>query len=209
MNPKTTLITVIIVIAVVAVAVSALILTGILFPPLAEVHRYSFEEGMEGWAAAGLDLEHDGGTIQWSIERSQERATEGDTSLKFFMDNVNDAGKIWIERGFAVESGRTYSVSVRYAFASADFGSFNLWTIIAGAMPTKPETRDDLQPAFQDDTGNGMDSDSGYLWLEKTYGFNVNPGSDGMLWVIIGVWGTWETPRAYFIDDVEVTIRPA
>ncbi len=100
-------------------------------------------------------------------------------------------------------------VSIEYAFASADFGSFNLWRIIAGALPESPETREDLEPAFQDDTGNGMDSDSGFLWLDKAYDSSVAVGGDGMLWVAIGVWGTWETPRTYFVDDVQISIRAA
>lgn len=206
-NPRIALIRVIIITTVAAAAVSALVFTGLLFPPPAEVHRYSFEEDMEGWSVSGADLEHGEGTIEWSIERSQDRATDGDASLRFYMVNSNDAGKIWIERGFEVDAGRTYSVSVRYDFASADFGSFNLWTIIAGGLASKPVTRDDVEPAFQDNTGNGMDADSGYVWLEKSYESNVDPGSDGVLWVIIGVWGTWETPRTYFVDNVEISIR--
>ncbi len=164
---------------------------------------------MEGWAPRGTDLELGEGTLNWSIERSQERASDGDTSLRFYLENWNDAGKIWIARGFEVEPNRSYVVSIEYAFASADFGSFNLWRIIAGALPESPETREDLEAAFQDHTGNGMDSDSGFLWLHKTYDSSVAVGSDGMLWVAIGVWGTWETPRTYFLDDVRISIRSA
>ena len=32
------------------------------------------------------------------------------------------------------------------------------------------------------------------------------PAADGMIHVVIGVWGTWETPRTYYVDDVRVRL---
>lgn len=60
-----------------------------------------FERGFDGWTANGTDL--DNPPDQWSIEPPQDMASKGKTSLKFYLDNVNDAGKIWIERSFNVE----------------------------------------------------------------------------------------------------------
>jgi hypothetical protein len=42
------------------------------------------------------------------------------------------------------------------------------------------------------------------VWLDKAYGLDVRSGSSGMLYVIIGVWGVWETPRTYYVDDVRI-----
>jgi hypothetical protein len=54
-------------------------------------------------------------------------------------------------------------------FASADWGDVNLFTIITGVVQEPPETRDDL--VYQGSTGNGSDTDVGYVWLKKGYDF--------------------------------------
>jgi hypothetical protein len=162
---------------------------------------FSFETDMEGWEARGIDL--DSPSVDWSINRSDTMAFDGNISVEFYLENFNDAGKIWIEREFEVKTRRTYEVKIEYAFASSDFGSFNLWRIITGVVEKSPETRDDL--IFQDDTGNGYDNDVGYVWLNKSYSFTIKSTSNGKLYVILGIWGTWETPRTYYLDNVHIT----
>ena len=169
-----------------------------------ECESFSFEADVQDWQADGTDLGDP--PIEWSVERSQELASDGTSSVKLWLNNLNDAGKIWIERAFAVEPDRRYRVRVEYAFASAAFGSVNLWRIIAGVAATSPETADDL--TFQGDAGNGADSDVGYRWLQKRYTFDVESGPDGLLHVFIGVWGTWENARTHYVDDVRVCITP-
>ena len=44
------------------------------------------------------------------------------------------------------------------------------------------------------------------MWLDKSYDSIVTPGAGGRLWVLIGVWGTWEGPGTYYVDAVHVTI---
>ncbi len=190
-----------------AAVVAAVLIAALLLQPAPERYFFSFEGDVEGWVADGTDLEFGEGLVNWSIERSQERASEGSTSLKFYLDNMNDAGKIWVERVFDVEASKTHRVTVIYSFASSDFGSFNLWRIITGVLLERPETSDDLAPTFQDTTGNGMSEDSGYVWLDKRYDFNVQAGSNGKLWVVIGVWGTWETARTHYIDGISVALE--
>jgi hypothetical protein len=29
-----------------------------------------------------------------------------------------------------------------------------------------------------------------------------------MLFVVVGIWGTWETPRTYYVDDLSVQFTP-
>ena len=158
---------------------------------------------MEQWQARGIDLELGDTLIAWSIQRTQEMATDGSTAVKFYLENYNDAGKIWIQRPFAVQANSPYDVHVAYAFASADFGMANLWTIITGVVTQPPQTRDDL--VWQGHTGNGSDRDVGFQWLAKDYDFNVHAGPDGQLYILVGIWGTWETPRTYYLDSLAVS----
>lgn len=170
--------------------------------PATDAHLFSFEEGMEEWQARGIDLELGDTLLTWSIRRTQEMAKSGSTAVKFYLENWNDAGKIWIEQPFVVQPNCSYDVNISYAFASADFGLANLWTIIAGVVPQRPETRDDL--VYQDHTGNGSDTDVGYRWLEKSYACDVTAAADGEVYVMVGIWGTWETPRTYYLDSLSI-----
>jgi len=174
--------------------------------PPTNAQFFSFESDLQGWTTKGIDLVVGGSTVAWSIQRSTDRATEGATSLKFFLDNMTDAGKIWIERPFAVNPNQRYRVNVQYSLATADFGDVNLWSIITGVRNQPAQNRGDL--TYHRDTGNGADSDIGFRWLQKSYNFDQTSSADGKLYVDIGVWGTWETPRTYYIDNVRVTLTP-
>lgn len=179
--------------------------TKTLASPLPQLCRYffSFEQGMRGWETKGTDLGEP--PIAWSIDRSDEMAKSGVISLKLYLANMNDAGKIWIERPFSLKPDSLYHVNVRYAFASADWGDVNHFTIITGVLQEPPETRDDL--VYQGDTGNSSESDVGYVWLDKDYDFFVRSNPEGRFYVIIGIWGTWETARTYYFDNVRITFK--
>lgn len=163
---------------------------------------FSFEEGMQGWEARATDLELANSTIDWSITRSQENVKNGSSSLRFILENWNDMGKIWVERSFAVKPDTRYTVKVSYAFASADWGDANFFTIITGVLHESPTSRDEL--VYQGNTGNGAGSDVGCLWMEKSYSFSVESDVTGKLYVVVGVWGVWETPRTYYLDELNV-----
>jgi hypothetical protein len=179
--------------------------SGAIRPPL-NAQFFSFENGLEGWQAKGTDLVVANSTVDWSIQRSTDRATEGAASLRFYLNNLTDAGKIWVERPFAVSPNRRYRVSVQYSLATADFGDFNLWTIITGVRNSPAHNRNDL--TYQGNTGNGATTDVGYRWFQKSYNFDATSDAAGELYVDIGVWGTWETARTYYIDNVRVTLTP-
>ena len=174
-------------------------------PPMS--YEYWFEDGLGDWAVRALDTELGDGHIEWSIEPSIQLARRGQWSLKYFMNNLNDAGKIWIERPFDVEPNGRYSVRLSYELASRDFGDVNLFRIITGVLPEPADHRDALVPTYQDQTGNGYDTDVGFRWLNKDYEVTATAGEDGKLYVLIGVWGTWETPRTYYVDDVRITFK--
>ena len=78
------------------------------------VCTYSFESDMEGWNATGVDLDAPGGgggSIPWSITRTQEIAKNGKTSLKLSIVNINDGGKTFIEKPFLAHITSTASAS--------------------------------------------------------------------------------------------------
>jgi hypothetical protein len=112
-------------------------------PPPQLIDFFSFEQDFEGWAANGLDLELGSGTIPWSITRSQDMARDGQTSAKLFLDNLNDEGKIWIQRPFTLHPSQTYQVQVRYLIA----GPTGPGAMIAGALTSPPTTRVPLSKA--------------------------------------------------------------
>jgi hypothetical protein len=155
------------------------------------------------WTADGTDLGDP--PVTWSIERSQDRANGGAWSVRLTLDNLNDQGKIWIEQAVGdLEPSRRYAVRIEFAFASADFGSVNLWRIIAGTSAGDPETAAAL--VFQDDTGNGSATDVGFRWLDKSYDMEATADASGTMWFVIGVWGTSEFSRTYYVDDVVITL---
>jgi hypothetical protein len=120
------------------------------------------------------------------------------------MENYNDATKIWIEKAFPVVVGYEYDVKVKWQFATRDFGTVNLFNILASVSPTNPESIADFEVIGN--TGNG-DGDA-WVWLSKEYTSRATPSSVGNIWVGIGAWGTWEASRMYFIDSVTVEITP-
>jgi hypothetical protein len=175
-------------------------------PPQERVELFSFEQDLEGWTPEGADLELGGGSINWSIARSQDRATEGTASLKFYLENLNDAGKIWIARPFPAGPNQIYQVRVQYSLASSDYGFANHFTIISGVLKQPPKVPDDLRSTFQDLTFNGNDSDVGHVWLDKGYEFSAEANDEGIFYVLIGIWGTFETSRTYYVDNVRISL---
>jgi len=168
-----------------------------------ETYTFCFEQDLAGWTARGMDL--DNPPVKWKIDLSNEMATCGSTSVRFYLENTNDAGKIWLERAFGVKPHRQYIVTIEFDFATRDFGMANLWRLIAGACNRRIERPQDLP--FREHTGNGSESDVGYRWLQKKYVSVVDDTPD-TIYVMVGVWGTWETQRTYFFDNITVAFEP-
>lgn len=166
-----------------------------------ETFTFSFEEDLQGWSAQGIDLGSP--PVTWAITQSEDTSTVGDGSAKFELDNVNDAGKVFLERAFELEPATEYDVRITFDFATADWGDANHWTILAGAHTAPPEDADDL--IDQGDTANGEDEDAGHVWLEKSYDLEVTSDAEGKVVVTAGVWGTYEVERTYYIDDMRIT----
>ena len=110
-----------------------------------------------------------------------------------------------MEKSFSVDAATRYEVVVSYKFATADFGDINLFRIICGVSTTSQETVDD--PTFQDDTGHHLDTQEGFVWVNKSYTLSIVSDEQETLYVSIGVWGTWETQWIYYVDDVNISIQ--
>jgi hypothetical protein len=165
---------------------------------------FSFEAGLEGWDGRGIDTQLSGSEIPWAIGPSSDRATDGRQSLRFFLDNTNDAGKIFVQRSVCLVPHRLYKVSIAFDFATADFGTINLFGIIAGPLSASPTVRDDLRPAARESTANGLDHDQGFVWLHKSYVTVAESDANGCVVVVVGIAGSWETARTYYLDALEV-----
>ena len=157
----------IIIVIVVAVVVTLFVAT--LPPPVTKFYSYSFDTDMEDWGPNAIDIDHGNSTLNWSVEQSDEIVKDGNMSVKLYLDNMNDKGKIWMERLFNVTPNQAYKVTIEYDFASADFGTMNLWRIISGVLTERPDSPDDLDSIYQDYTDNKHDSDVGHVWLDKKY----------------------------------------
>ena len=155
---------------------------------------YSFESDMEGWTANAAEI----APGDWSITRSAEFWDDGATSLKVDLNNLSGEGKVWITRAFEVIPGNKYRVSLDCAFSSRNSADFQL---IAGVFRSPPQSGDDLSSAFQDDT-----TILSPLWVHKSYDFTIKSKKSSTVYVVIGVMGTKQTHREYFIDSVCVTI---
>lgn len=170
----------------------------------------SFELGLSPWYAVAMDTGQTGGAhATWTIERSDAHASAGAWSARLNTMNATDAVKLWLERGYVVAPSPNdeYDVTIAFDFGTFDFGTINHWRIIAGAFAHPPRSATALEPAFRGETG-GAPGPGTLRWLEKSYSTRVT-AARGKIYVTLGVWGTFETERTYFIDDVRVTIRPA
>jgi hypothetical protein len=191
---------------------AALLLSSVLFSakaasPVQDIAgSYSFENDMEGWIASAADVEAPGGggSEPWSVTRSQDIANDGTTSVKLFLHNFNDGGKVFIEKPFEVEPGQIYQVHLEYAFASRDL-DLTVSYVMAGVLTKPPVDGNDLGPAMKETSSNGNHSIGGYVWLSKDYDFTVR-SEQNALFVVIGIWGVFEVPMQYYLDNVRVTI---
>ena len=126
---------------------------------------------------------------------------------RLFVDNRNGMSKIWLERTVDVSPNLAYDVDISFDFGTADFGQANLWRILSGAHTHSPATGAEL--TVQDATGNGSGSGVGVQWLPKSYRVRALSDAGGHMRIVIGVWGMWETPRTYYVDNVRLRFTRA
>ena len=166
--------------------------------PLSETYTFSFEN-VEGWGGGGISL--DVPLVDWTIDISDDIASDGDYSVMLYLNNIVGEGAVWIERYFNLKPNCRYNIHVEYDFASADWSDDNLWTIITSVLPDTSQ----IKASYQEDTGNGASAEYGFVWIHKSYDFIATTFSSGQLYVNIGVFGLPETARTYYIDNISIT----
>jgi hypothetical protein len=183
--------------------------------------EFSFEDGFDGWRADSADFcdvnpvtgscPPGGAFASTDVSLSRARASEGSQAVRLFAENFTDAVKLWIERPFEVDAGGTYRVEVSWDFGTSD-AEIGAWTIIGALTPFEPTAAvTPADPAGQvgDFVTLGGTSAPGaaFSFLENEFSGEIAAGAGGEIWVGIGVWGTFEVTREYFVDSVSVRIE--
>ena len=78
--------------------------------------------------------------------------------------------------------------------------------MMTGALPEHPQVTQDLSPAFQGDSSSGSTAPTDFVWLDKSYTLSIRTDSAATIHVVIGIWGTYEVARTYYVDNVRVDI---
>lgn len=155
---------------------------------------YSFESGLEAWVPNSADVSGPG--VTWSIDTSSDVTSVGSGAARFRLDNAEGDGKIWLERAFEVAPETAYEVQITFDLASAESG--NPWRVLAGAHDASPSSA--AQLTVQDATTAG----TGYEWTERSYTVRATSTAAGRIVVVLGLWGTSEESRTYYVDNVHL-----
>jgi len=113
-------------------------------PPPGDVIEETFivDADMEGWLGVATDTVNP--TIDWHVEHTTAEAYTGDGAVELFLNNINDQGKVWLERAYMLAPGVSYQVELEYAFGTSDWGDVNLFAIIAGVHDEPPRSAEEL-----------------------------------------------------------------
>jgi hypothetical protein len=160
-----------------------------------------FEASLDGWQT-GADVPDDPNNppnpVAWSIDTSDERASEGISSAEYFLDGRQDDGTIWLARSFAAMPYCKHRVLLTFDLWSPSESFNTIAKVAAYAGATAPQKEADF------DTSEPADQQAG--WTQYRYEFDVTPGAAGEVWVAFGISAVWETEMTYNIDTVSITI---
>lgn len=163
-------------------------------PPKQQVSFFSFEGSLQGWTPRGFDLEAGGQQDDWLITSDPTTPFDGASSARFFLNNANGAGKIWLERSFTLSSPGRHGVHLDFA-ASGASDAVSPDRLIAGVLPAPPRNADELQPALQ---APGI---AGAQWTPHAYELEVEGAA---VTVVIGIAGATRGPIVYHLDALTV-----
>jgi len=174
------------------------------FYPKPYVIKESFEDGFGEWSSDAdvpLDPNNSGHFVEWHVKRATKVSYSGQYSIEFFIDGRQDEGTVWIERKINVKKNTEVRVKLSlYLYSERE--SFNaIAGVCAYINVSDPESESD----FADGRLGQANQVAG--WKRYEYTATVNSGSNGELWVAVGITVLWETPMTYYVDDVEVEIR--
>ena len=57
---------------------------------------------------------------------------------------------------------------------------------------------------FPEGTYNG--GTDGYIWLSKSITKEITVDDSGKIYLVLGIWGTWEGARTYYLDNINVSL---
>ena len=171
-------------------------------PPPEVVEFFSFEQDFEGWMPESILL---AGSTD-SITRSQDRAIDGQTSVKLDLHSRGEVptAAAWIQRGFTLAPNELYQVQVRYFFATADGGGPMIpgpTSTMAGAVNNPPASLNDVLPFVHGYFFS--DRSPRYRWFRQQFEFTAQADNAGGLSVMIGVVAAGLS-GSYYIDSVRV-----
>jgi len=182
--------------------VIALIIIGFYLYPKPFIINENFENGFGEWskdAHVPLDPNNPGHYVFWDISRTNSLAYSGSYSLNFSIDGRQDDGTIWIERRISVESYSSIQVRVSFQLHSKFESQANTIAYVVVFIGTNdPEIEDDFQLREPANQVSG--------WKEYSHKVNLNTGSNGEIWIALGITVNWETYMSYNIDDVRIEI---
>jgi hypothetical protein len=152
---------------------------------------FSFEGSLQGWVAQTMDLQVG---EAWSITSDPGAPFDGASSARFFIDSMNGAGKIWLERAFTLPSSRRYRAHIDFvALGSSDV--LRADRLIVGILRAPPRNADQLQPALQPP---GI---AGAQWTAHAYELEVEGPA---VTVVIGISGASRGRILYHLDALTV-----
>ncbi|MCA2215985.1 hypothetical protein [Jidongwangia harbinensis] len=162
-------------------------------------YRESFETGFGEWKP-----DTDGNARDWSIERELAIQTmvppvDGFWQLSYYLDGTFDDGTIWIERTIDIPAGDV-RVDVSFWLRSMTAGTINTWPVVGYAGPDDPKAEQDLAIIGQTEEMAG--------WTKYKFQRNFANKDQEKIFVAVGISATWETPRTYPVDLVEITVTP-
>ncbi|MEM3041303.1 MAG: hypothetical protein QXG97_04675, partial [Nitrososphaerota archaeon] len=148
-----------------------------------------------------LDPNNPGHYVEWHIKRATNVTHSGQYSLEFFIDGRQDDGTIWIERKINVRKNAEIRAKISF-YLYSETQSFNA---IAGVVAYINVS----DPAKESDFVDGRLGQANQLagWKKYEYSAAVNSGSNGEVWVAVGITVLWETRMTYYVDDVEVEVQ--
>lgn len=162
--------------------------------PRQESFFFSFEGSLQGWEPRGMDLAVGNQLEAWSITSDPAAPFDGASSARFFLENTNGKGKIWLERSFTLASSGRYRAHLDFA-ASAGSDAVSPDRLIAGFLPSSPRNADELQPALQPD---GI---AGTAWKQHAYDADIQGPA---VTVVIGISGANKGPTIDHLDALTV-----
>ena len=166
---------------------------------------YDFDNSFEGWRWQWAQGAGDAGYPPYpddpwigEVTLSDVRGYNDDTSLKFDMnpDGSLDDGTLWIEKAFTISANTPTEVSLSFQLWNDEYSDFNNFDVKSCISEQNPDVQDDFTHIGWTDTAAG--------WVEHSYQQTVT-SSSGQAWVAVGIRVNWETPRLYWIDQVEVS----